>query len=88
MNEILHDLYYGKFSSFERKVYRTTENKALIDKIDIEKKHLAQKLSADDAQRLENLESLYLQSSNYDQEDAFAYGFKSATKLMHEIFTE
>ena len=86
MNEILNDLYYGEFSGFERK--RTTGNKALLDKIDAERTYFVQKLSADDAQRFEKLESLYMQSSCYEQEDAFVYGFKFATKIMCAVFTE
>ena len=88
MNQILNDLYNDEFSRLGRKVYRTTENIALMDKIDAEREYFIQKLSAADAQRFEKLESLYLQSSNYEQEDAFACGFKFATKLMCAVFTE
>ena len=84
--KIFEGLFNGNFSAFERKVYRTAENKALHKKISNEVRYFEQKMSIDDVQRFEVLGNLYMESSSYEQEDAFAYGFKFATMLMSAVF--
>lgn len=80
-------LYNGDFNAFERKVIRTAENKAIYKKLDSETRYFTQKMSLDDAERFKQLENLFMESNNYEQEDAFAYGFKFATMLMCAVFT-
>ena len=86
MRAIFTSLYSGDFSAFERKVPRTAENKALYKKIDSETRYFTQKMSFDDVQRFQQLENLFLESSNYEQEEAFAYGFRLATMLICAVF--
>ena len=45
-------------------------------------------MSLDDFQRLIALENLYTESSDYEQTDAFAYGFKLGTTLMCAVFMD
>lgn len=45
-------------------------------------------MSLDDCQRFEALESLYNQSSGFEQMDAFSYGFKLGTMLMCAVFID
>ena len=84
--KIFEGLYNGDFSAFERKVPRTAENKALHKKINDEERYFVQKMSVDDCQRFQKLQDLYMESSSYEQEDAFAYGFRFATMLMCAVF--
>ncbi|MCL1882508.1 MAG: hypothetical protein FWF81_01970 [Defluviitaleaceae bacterium] len=84
--KIFEGLYNGDFSVFERKVPRTTENKALHKKINDEERYFVQKMSIDDCQRFQKLQDLYMESSSYEQEDAFAYGFRFATMIMSAVF--
>ena len=79
MRDIFKALYNGDSTAFERKVIRTSENKAVYKKLDSETKYFTQKMSLDDAERFKQLENLFMESSDYEQEDAFAYGFKLAT---------
>jgi len=86
MKNILHDLYYGYFSAWERGPIHTKEHQAVNRRIEDEKGYFMQKMSADDCQRFEVLENLYSQSSDCEQADAFSYGFRLATMLMCAAF--
>jgi len=88
MRNILHDLYNGKFSAWERRPVRTEESKALNRKIEDEKRYFMQKMSLDDCQRFEALEAMYCQVSDFEQADAFAYGFRLAIMLILSVFME
>ena len=85
---ILYDLYNGKFNAWERRSIRTLESMEVSRKIDDETRHFAQKMSLDDFQRFQNLEGLYLRSSDFEQADAFSYGFRLGTKLMCAVFLD
>jgi len=86
MRNILRRLYNGKFSPFERNVHRTPENIALHNKIEGEIEYFIQKIALDDVDRFQELENLYTESSSYEQEDAFAYGFKMGMMLCCAVF--
>ena len=88
MKKIFFDLYHGRFSAWQRRPVRTDENRALNRKIEDEKRYFSQKMSLDDFQRLIALENLYTESSDYEQTDAFAYGFKLGTTLMCAVFMD
>ena len=83
---ILHNLYRGQFSAWERRPVRTAENIAVNRKIEDEKRYFTQKMSLDDCQRFEALENLYSHSNEFEQEDSFSYGFKLGTMLMCAVF--
>lgn len=53
MKNILHDLYFGRISGWERRPVRTLENMEVNRKIESEK------MSLDDVQRFQALENLY-----------------------------
>ena len=88
MKKIFHDLYHGRFSAWQRRPVRTDENRALNRKIEDEKRYFSQKMPLDDFQRLITLENLYTEASDYEQVDAFAYGFKLGTTLMCAVFMD
>ena len=86
MKSTLHDLYNGRFAAWEHRPNRCAEYNEINRKIEEEKRYFMQKMSLDDCQRFEALESLYSQSSNLEQADAFAHSFKWAARLMCEVF--
>ena len=88
MKNILHDLYHGRFSAWEHCPVRTAESIATNRKIEDEKRYFMQKMSLDDCQRFQALEDLYLHSSDFEQADAFSYGFKLAIMLMFAVFMD
>ena len=88
MKKIFYDLYHGNFNAWERRPVRTAEIKAVDCKIESEKRYFVQKMSLDDCQRFEALENLYSQSSDFEQIDAFSYGFKLGTMLMCAVFMD
>ena len=83
---VLHDLYYGRFSAWERRPTLTAEDIEVNRKIEDEKRYFVQKMSLDDCQRFEELEGLYLRSRDFEQADAFSYGFKLGTMLMCAVY--
>lgn len=88
MSAILTDLYYGRISPWERRPVRSAEGWEIDRKIEDEKRHFIQKMSLDDCQRFQELENLYTQSSDAEQVDAFAHGFKLGAELMIAVFSE
>jgi len=85
---ILHSLYNGDFKAWERQPVRTPESIAVSRKIEAENRYFMEKMSLDDCQRLQALESLYHSSSHFEQMDAFSYGFKLGTILMCAVYLD
>jgi hypothetical protein len=88
LSSVLHDLYYGRISPWERRPARNGESRELGRKIADERRYFIQKLSPDDCQRFQELENLYTQFSDLEQADAFSYGFRLGLCLMAEGLTE
>jgi len=86
MSKVFYDLYHGRYSAWERRPNRTDENRAVNRKIEDEKRYFSQKMSLDDFQRLIALENLYTDASDFEQVDAFTYGFKLGTTLMCAVY--
>lgn len=86
MRKVLQGLFYGEFNAIERKIHRTAENKALRNKIGAEEEYFEQILSEEDSKRFADLQDLYSESICYEQEEAFAYGFKLASMIMCAVF--
>ena len=85
-NATLHDLYYGRVSSWERCCANSPEHKEIDRKIESERKYFVGKMSLDDCQRFQSFENLYAQSSDMEQADAFSCGFRLGVCLMAEAF--
>ena len=86
MKNILYDLYYGRISGWERRPSRTAAYTAINRKIADEKQYLAEKLLADDCQRFQALEVLYTQAHEFEQLDAYRFGFRLGVMLMCAVF--
>ena len=85
-HNIFKALYNGEFNPSERSPHRTKEHQDIEDRIATEKRLLMAQMSDDDRRLLEQLESLYVDSHDLDQQEVFAYGFKLATLLMCAVF--
>jgi len=88
MENILHDVYYGRLHGYERQHHRTNEIKAVNEKIRSEREYFEDKMTDDDVQRFRTLEELYTQASGSDEMDSFLYGFRMGVKLMCAVFAE
>jgi hypothetical protein len=88
MRKILNDLYHGRYNAWEHRPSRTDETRAINQKIEDEKRYFSQKMSLDDFQRLQALENLYTEANNFEQVNAFTYGFKLGTMLMCDVFMD
>ena len=86
MDNILHDLYFGRILGYERRRDRTDEIKNINEKIIAERKYFEDKMTDDDIQRFRALENLYTQTGDSDETDSFIYGFKLGVKLMCATF--
>lgn len=86
MKNILHNLYYGRVSGWERRPVRTAENNAINRKIESQKRYFIEKMSLDDCQKFQALENLYSQVHEFDEFDAYSYGLKLGIMLMCAVF--
>jgi len=87
MKNVFRDLYNGEFMPFERRPICNDENRVNI-KIEDAKRYFVQKMSLDDVEKFQKLEDLYMDSSHYEQEGAFAYGFKMGLMLGVAVFED
>jgi len=88
VRNILHDLYYGCKAGYERRPVRSAENIAINYRIEAEKRYFEEKMPRDDVIRFQALESLYTQAHEFDEIDAYVYGFKLGVMLMFTVFTD
>ena len=86
MKNILHELYFGRVSRWERRVNRTAEELAVENKIQTEKKHFSQIVSAEDYKRLNELEKLYGQFRDFEDMRTFNYAFRLGVLIMCAVF--
>ena len=88
MNNILHDLYYGKIIPCER---RNKKNEKLLDivrKIGEEEQYFASKLSPDDCLKFDELSNLYSTLSDLEEFEVFSYSFALGAFMMQEMLKE
>ena len=88
MKNILHELYFGRVSRWERRVNRTAEEMAVENKIQAEKKHFSQVFSDENYKRLNELEKLYGQFRDFEDMRTFNYAFRLGAMLMCAVFSE
>ena len=86
MKNIIHDLYFGRISEWENRIIRSDEEMAIHDKIIAEKQYFSGVLSAEDYKRLESLETLCMESHNFDELRAYVNAFKLGVMIMCAVF--
>lgn len=84
MNDILDRLYSGEIYPAEQIVPTDPQYRPTHQTISEEREYLLHKLSAEDAERLRNINDLYLESMSMNCYAGFSYGFKLAVRLMCE----
>lgn len=88
MSNILDQLYSGEIYPAEQIVSTDPEYRPTHKKISEGREYLKQKLSPEDAARLEELDGLYLESISMNCYAGFSCGFKLAVQLMCESLSE
>ena len=83
---MLHDLYFGEISPWERAPVRTREYKELTSKIIDIWEYLKDRLSPEDYIKLEEMQNLRAQADAIDSTDLFAYAFRTGALMMIDIF--
>ena len=85
MKNILHELYHGRVSSWERRINRSAEEKAIFNKVIEERHHFIETLSDEDSKRFENFELMSSQIHGFDEVRTFAYAFRLGALIMLAI---
>lgn len=88
MKDLLEKLYSGEIYPAEQLVIADPAYKPTHKRIDNEIAYLRSQLPNEAWPHLDELESLYLNSSSMTCFAGFASGFKLGVQLMHEVFTK
>jgi len=88
MRSFLEGLYQCKILPCERKRSQNAERDEIIHQIEGENSYFMNKMSLDDCRRFQEMEGLYSHLSMIEQSDSFAYGFRLAVMLMHEVYAD
>lgn len=84
---MLHDLYFGNFSPWERDRIRTREYGTVIKKIDNIVEHFKNLLSPEEYEKFTEMQNLQAQAASIEEEEFFKYAFCAGTRLMIDVFT-
>lgn len=84
-SSIIEALYYGEVNPFECDRTPNAQRDAVNRTIEQEKEYLQGRLSPEDAQRLEELDRLFVQAGVLENIDSFGYGLQFGIRLMQEI---
>lgn len=82
---IMAALFDGRVIPWERRNTHTPERRALEAKIEDEKRYFIEKMSLDDCQRFEKLETLYQDAAFDEETEIYSYGFTLGATLMLEV---
>lgn len=88
MKSILHDLYAGKVTPWERRISDNPKYKEIIKKLDEEEHYLMDKLPAKDVQHLQNFKKLSYQAMAIDEVEIFRSGYKLGALMMMEVLED
>jgi len=82
---IMEALFDGRVIPWERRNVMSEERKAIEKKIEDEKRYFIEKMSLDDCQRFQALESLFSQAASDEEVEVYSYGFTLGALLMMEV---
>lgn len=83
---MLHELYFGNVSPWERERIRTPEYAALTKKIDDIAMHFKDLLSFEEYEKFEEMQDLRVQADIAEELELFEYAFCTGALLMMEVF--
>jgi len=84
---MIHDLYFGNFSPWERERIRTQEYRAITKKIADIVEHFKNLLSPEEYTKFTEMQNLQAEIKLMDDEELFEYTFCAGVRLMIDIFT-
>ncbi len=82
---IMEALFDGRVIPWERRCSITDEHRRIEAQIQREKRYFIEKMSLEDCQRLEQLESLYFSAAHCEEVDTYSHGFTLGALLMAEL---
>ena len=85
---ILENFFNGKINPSEHSVPFSREREAVNKKVQEEKGYFRKILSPEDYNRLNDLENLYTESSNFVNVETFKHGFTLGALMITEVFLE
>lgn len=88
MKSILHDLYIGKVTPWERRISDNPKYKEIIKKLDEEEHYLMDKLSTKDVQHLQDFKKLSYQAMAIDEVEIFKAGYKLGALMIMEVLED
>ncbi len=83
---MIHDLYFGRISPWERERIHTQEYSELTKKFDDIVAHFKNLLSSEEYARFEEMENLRAQTDIIDDVTLFEYSFRLGALMMIDIF--
>lgn len=86
MEDILKQLYHGELYPDEAIMTSNPNYLKIQDRINGDYEHFKEKMSVEDAKRLEGLKNQTNDISAMEGYENFAYGFKLGVALMLEVF--
>ena len=84
---MLHDLYSGNFSPWERERIRTREYRTITKKIADMDEHFKNLLSPEEYAKLAEMQDLQAEIELMEDAELFEYAFCAGTRLMIDVFT-
>ena len=82
---IMEALFYGRVIPWERRADITDERRAILQKLDSEKRYFSEKLSPEDYKRFEGFEDLVGSDSQHEEIDIYTHGFTLGALLTLEV---
>ena len=83
---ILHDLYFGRISPWEREQVHTEKYRVITKKWNDIVAHFKNLLSSEEFARFEEMQSLWAEAEMIDDAALFEYGFRLGALMMIDIF--
>lgn len=84
---ILQQLFNGKIAPYERMMIGNTDFLEINHELSEKQQQLQDKLPVGEQGLIDELENLYMQSSQMEMEEAFSRGFKLAGQLICSAFS-
>jgi len=86
MNKVLQDLYRGRIPGWDSQVHSKSEPDEILKKIQTERKHFKNIMSAKNFEKFKELEALHAESHALRYENVYTNAFKMGVLLMCAVF--
>ena len=82
---IMEALFDGRIIPWERRNTASAERRVLEEKIESERRYFVDKMSSDDGQRFQSLESLLADAAFDEEVEIYSHGFTLGALLLLEV---